>query len=412
MSLSVYIQAVAAVLGAALIFLGSAWLYWPSVDLNVATITIPQSYRRPDIARLLAGRFGWSRAQMDEFELASKYILWDKFSGKLADLLAGEFYWNAEKRESFLSGDPVLVSNLYLPGRYLIDPFDSPSVVAEKLADKLEPYEGEKRAGQYLKGRIGLGERRQVNIEIIRFIPTLILKVSSGVSASDSLLPDLTVLPPEEIEMRLRNGRVNLVFNTTYFNIGLAPLELVAESPGSAVRQDYLSSVYQRIIRKDGSFIDQEVGIFLWHEEHLHYHFADFIDYSLEKIDGPGVPSRMQKSTYCIRDVSRLAEGVLGDARYRICGKYLQGVSVGWGDTYFRTYDDQNFDVTGLSSGLYRLRFRVNPAGRLQELSLSNNESSSVLRIDMAELKAEVISISPKDPPKMDHVYIEQDFKQ
>lgn len=137
--------------------------------------------------------------------------------------------------------------------------------------------------------------------------------------------------------------------------------------------------------------------------------------YDLEavKVKGetPDLSGVREKSTFCLRDVSvtnlDLPERP-ADAAYKICGKELQGISVGWGDTYFFTYPDQLLNITDLPSGTYKLSFIVNPTNRFEELSLDNNTSSVLFEIDMERRTLKVLQEEPKNYPTLEHVYKEQ----
>ena len=78
-------------------------------------------------------------------------------------------------------------------------------------------------------------------------------------------------------------------------------------------------------------------------------------------------------------------------AQYTICGKERQGVSVGWGDTYFHTYPDQNINVTNFEKGLYRLTFTVNPMNVFKELRSDNNIASVIIYLDPQKRTVELI---------------------
>jgi hypothetical protein len=194
-----------------------------------------------------------------------------------------------------------------------------------------------------------------------------------------------------------RSGdRTILTFSTSYWNNGDGPLELIADPKTTGVSGDIDRNVYQRVYRSDGSVRDHVAGHFLWHNEHLHYHFADFVDYILESADGNDVSSEIKtKATFCVRDVehtSAMLGGLSEDTpTYAVCGKEKQGISVGWSDTYFYTYAGQDMDISNLPSGRYRLYFHVDPFGRFDELDVSNNVSSAVFDLDVESLSATVV---------------------
>jgi hypothetical protein len=174
--------------------------------------------------------------------------------------------------------------------------------------------------------------------------------------------------------------------------------------------------VYQRVFLKDGGYTDHVVGNFMWHQEHLHYHYTDFITYDLEALDAPpsvDLSGKLIKATYCLRDISKVElelKNRKDKAGYEICGKELQGVSVGWGDTYYWDYPAQNLDITGLASGTYKFTQIVNPALRLKESKYSNNKSTVTFRLDMEKKTVTILSQEPENPPAVEHIHLEDPF--
>lgn len=231
------------------------------------------------------------------------------------------------------------------------------------------------------------------------------------------LLPDLVPLPARDLEIKKTDdGRTFLLFSTTYFNQGSGALELRGDGEGDEKKNGVERKVLQRIYRSDGGYRDMEVGTFSWHEEHTHYHFSTFIEYDLEPVDAPNhvdLSGSRVKGTFCVRDVSRvdleLANRAL-EAAYKVCDDDLQGVSVGWGDTYYYTYPNQSIDISSLRTGTYRMKFFVNPHSRLQELSYDNNTSGAFFSLDMEKGTVKVMDETPKDLPNVEHVHLKIPF--
>jgi len=120
----------------------------------------------------------------------------------------------------------------------------------------------------------------------------------------------------------------------------------------------------------------------------------DFIDYYLEANDDYENVHTESKTSYCLRDVdsvNTLINESSNAPTYRICGRERQGISVGWGDSYYYTYAGQELDLTNIPSGTYRLRFVVNPKGLFEELSYDNNESYAVFKLDKEHDKVTVL---------------------
>jgi hypothetical protein len=235
-------------------------------------------------------------------------------------------------------------------------------------------------------------------------------------SNETELLPDLIPLPPADLVVEKSDDGENvyLRFSTIYYNQGRGALELRADPAKADIRADIENDVLQRIYSIDGGFRERVAGTFMWHQEHLHYHYSDFVIYDLEPVEVEGVVPDLsgskQKSTFCIRDVSRIDVELeyRTDAKYLICGKKLQGISVGWGDTYFYNYPDQILNITDLPTGIYKLSFDVNPADKFEETTKGNNLSSATFRLDMENLTVEIIEEFPASYPTLEHVYPEQ----
>ncbi len=231
------------------------------------------------------------------------------------------------------------------------------------------------------------------------------------------LMPDLIPLPPADVKIDKRADANYLLFSTTYYNPGRGNFELRADPATKGVRADIERDVVQRVYNKDGSYTDSLVGNFLWHQEHLHYHYADFITYDLSVVDAPtheDLEGYLTKSTFCLRDVSKVIgmeiENARDEADYKICGKELQGVSVGWGDTYYYDYPGQALNISSLSSGTYKLEFEVNPNRRLQELDFDNNIAWAIFKLDVEAGSVEVLERFPAQTPEIEHVHLEDPF--
>ena len=232
----------------------------------------------------------------------------------------------------------------------------------------------------------------------------------------NDLLPDLLPLPPRDLKVERVGNQVLLYFSTTYYNRGRGTMELRADPATAGIRADIERDVLQRIYQADGSYREKVVGHFLWHQEHLHYHYTDFITYDLEPVDAPGAPDlsgKLVKSTFCLRDVSRVFLDLASsspEATYKICGKELQGVSVGWGDTYYWNYPDQALDITDLVSGTYRLTFVANPEELLDEVRYDNNTATALFRLNTDTLTIDVLEEFPAETPEVEHVHLDSPF--
>lgn len=199
------------------------------------------------------------------------------------------------------------------------------------------------------------------------------------------LLPDLRSLPPFDLKIRrLGGGRRELRLGNTIWNSGEGPMELIGEL-NPLTRQ---TRVLQRVFASDGSAHARYVGEFVFHPTHDHWHFEGFALYELWSLAQDGglerVLSSSDKLSYCLIDTDPLKRGMPQFSAQRIyagCGRQLQGLSPGWGDTYKSSLDGQSLDITGVADGYYALKSTTNPQRYLYEANYSNN--SAVLYIEI-----------------------------
>src|SRR3989344_851743 len=377
-----------------------------SRSAGAQSVVIPEGLTRSDIAAKIGESFKWSEADMKEFAATYATMQWMAFNKELPEVFEEKFKWGTAAEEVFLTSssrysEPQydFLSTVYAPGNYIFGSKDSFARVADAL---IKPVAATSSFQSFLAVHI----EQKAAENVVRLV-----------RSSFENMPDLVPLPPQDLTLDKNEfGDQLLRFTTIFYNRGKGPLELRADPATAGIRSDIERTVFQRIYRNDGATRQRPAGTFLWHQEHLHYHFADFAVYDLEAIetktpppDLSGVP---QKSTFCIRDVSLTDLELLNkaaDAAYKICGKELQGISVGWADTYFFTYPDQLLNIEDLPSGTYRLKFIINPSDRFDESDMSNNISSSLIKLDVEGHTVEVVGEEPKEYPTVEHVYPEQD---
>ena len=202
--------------------------------------------------------------------------------------------------------------------------------------------------------------------------------------AAVDLPPDLIPLPAGNISL-VTDATVStttLRFDTTSWNGGTGPFELRAGlvDTGSGKQQ-----VFQRVYTSDGSYYDHLAGWFEWHPLHNHFHFDDYALYTLQPVNAPGGSSRTgQKTTFCIMDntqVNLTLPGAPQAAVYSTCGNQVQGMSVGWGDTYKAVLAGQEIDFTDNADGIYQLRIDIDPNKNIIESNKADNGSCVLLNI-------------------------------
>jgi hypothetical protein len=243
----------------------------------------------------------------------------------------------------------------------------------------------------------------------------LLFLVSGGVSGVQAgaiqhletmrLLPDLQTLPPEELLLLASqtSEKKLLRFSNSVANLGQGPAVLL----GKFDQKKNTVQISQNVYRADGSSFTREVGEFVFHREHDHWHWDDFALYEVWTVSVDGelldLVSSSGKVGYCLRDDDPLPEDPSGNQLYAAravylgCGWRRQGISVGWMDTYARHTPGQFVDISGAPDGLYALRSTVDPDNRLLELDEANN--SAVLFFTLQRNKLEVIGDSIKPLP-------------
>jgi hypothetical protein len=123
-------------------------------------------------------------------------------------------------------------------------------------------------------------------------------------------------------------------------------------------------------------------GEFADHEAHAHWHFGDFAEYELwtrAEYDAWVESGRTQgearkrgtKTTFCIIDSMKVRD-LRGSPAFRVydaCDETLQGISVGWADSYPYNLPEQWLDlgVQPLPDGDYVLHSIVDPDDRIFE---------------------------------------------
>jgi hypothetical protein len=221
-------------------------------------------------------------------------------------------------------------------------------------------------------------------------------QVVGGQGSQQGLLPDLVALPPSNLRFdRLPDGTHILRFSNTVWNTGPGRLELQG-SPHQTKNEakQITQNFYDQAV--GGNLVSSRVASedVLYHEGHQHFHFTDFADYFLLVHDGSTYVFEGKKgikTSFCIMDTTRVSGR--NRAQYTSCGMELQGMSVGWGDTYGYYLDDQ-WVVLGdrrLPAGTYQVKSIVNPAGKILEGNATNNEGLTCFTVNNRD-KIRVIS--------------------
>ena len=226
-----------------------------------------------------------------------------------------------------------------------------------------------------------------------------LLAVSAGVAVVPSLLSACDPPPgdrPADLRMaRLADislgittdGRRLLRFTTVIVNVGEGPFELHGSRPAGSSTM----SVEQQVYDADGGsrVVQTPASMYFSGDGHNHWHVRDLESYELVRQDNGHRVGTGAKHGFCFWDNTRFELwrpsapqvpvyggcGVAADTSVEI------GLSVGWGDRYGATLPDQYIDVTGLSTGHYRLRATADAAGWFVEGDNGNNATWVDLRL-------------------------------
>jgi len=203
------------------------------------------------------------------------------------------------------------------------------------------------------------------------------------VRAAGPLYPDLATTKPSSLyfsRVTMGDGVSHHVLrlSNTVWNVGEGRLELQGDpNPNGGSR------IYQNLYDHPtgGSRVAQEQvnSDLLYHPSHYHYHFSNFASYQLLQRDSNGsyqsTTNDGAKTSFCIVDYVRLnASGPAGE-RYTACSGTLQGLSVGWGDTYLASQPEQWIDLglSPLANGSYAVQSTADPLRSLNEGGRFNN---------------------------------------
>ena len=106
---------------------------------------------------------------------------------------------------------------------------------------------------------------------------------------------------------------------------------------------------------------NQYASWFVFNICHGHYHLKDFSIYELLDADGVTVVANT-KQGFCFEDSFKY-DGQKSNGYH--CD--YQGITMGWGDWYYKQLVGQWIDITGVPAGEYTLRIRINMGGMLDE---------------------------------------------
>lgn len=222
-------------------------------------------------------------------------------------------------------------------------------------------------------------------------------------AVGDQLLPDLVTRPPAQLYVQGSDLRLS----NTIANKGVGPLEIYAEpSAGTDCDGDGDPAndrfAFQRTFKdssnpgspgyfvrgQDTASSTRQVGCMVYHPTHSHWHLEDFSRYALRRESTGLVSGRSVKVSFCVIDTDHLFPGRLGSPGSSYYGgdgcspTSIEGMSIGWADTYGAYLDGQSIEISGLPAASYCLSSRADPVNRLSETNDQNNSRRTRIFLD------------------------------
>ena len=226
------------------------------------------------------------------------------------------------------------------------------------------------------------------------------------------LLPDLITRPHSELYVQ---GNM-LRLSNTIANRGTGPLEIYPEpTAGDDCDGDGDPAndrrAFQRTFRDSGNSFSlgyflrgqdnwssaRPIGCMIYHPAHSHWHFQDFSLYVLRQESTGLVAGRSVKVSFCVIDTDHLFPGYRGSPGSSYyggdgCGpSSVEGMSIGWADTYGASLAGQSLVISGLPPASYCLISRADPVDRLHEANEANNGRATRILLDPGEQSVQVL---------------------
>ena len=225
------------------------------------------------------------------------------------------------------------------------------------------------------------------------------------------LRPDLVTLRLSQRDLFLNRSAKRLFLRLTneIGNRGRGPLEIYpSPSPQDCDGDGNPANdrdTYQRIFLdsnadhvfdrgQDTESVARLFGCERYHPPHDHWHLLDFTRYKLVRERSGRTVVRSTKIGFCIIDSDHSFASLPGSparpyypAGSRDCDRdSIDGLSVGWSDSYAYSLPGQRLDVTGLRRGRYCLVSRADPSNLLRESDNSNNAHRAPISLRPAKL--------------------------
>lgn len=218
----------------------------------------------------------------------------------------------------------------------------------------------------------------------------------SGARAADPQIPNLRPHPATKVRIGTSDERPPqraLRFSTSTLNDSAYALDLLGATPRDAEH----TRVEQCVGFVGRACTDRrDVGNFVFHAAHGHWHFEDYAVYELRALDAEGnvdtsdagLVAGGQKVSFCLIDVDPpaqrkpLTEDPFDSTGfYHGCTGAYQGISPRWADTYEYSLPGQQILLDGVADGRYAIVITVNPTRTLLESDYADNTSVQTIEI-------------------------------
>lgn len=217
-------------------------------------------------------------------------------------------------------------------------------------------------------------------------------------------LPDLGMAHPKDLRIEnTSDGRKLLRFSSIVVNVGAGKFEAHGQRAADASTM----TTQQRIFDSAGGSRDVSTAATMYFggDGHNHWHLRDLEDFELVRLDNGTKVGTGAKHGFCFYDntVYGSSEPAYYTTSSGACGKspsdtqVVMGLSVGWGDIYRWSLPDQYIDITGLTSGRYRLIATADASDWFLESDNSNNVSW--INIQIKGNTAKIVAYGPSAPP-------------
>ena len=227
----------------------------------------------------------------------------------------------------------------------------------------------------------------------------LLVAYAPPAGAATDRMPDLGMAHPKGLQIQNTGGRKLLRFDSIVVNVGAGPFELHGQRAAGASTM----TTTQRVFDDAGGHRDVPTAAIMYFggDGHYHWHVRDLEEFELVRLDNGRLVGTGAKHGFCFFDNYPYGSG--NPAHYTTssgaCGggtsatRTMMGLSSGWGDIYGRNLPDQYIDITGLTSGKYRLRATADADNWFQESNNANN--FSWIDIQIKANKVTIVAYGP-----------------